>query len=76
MSGSDDVFFSNTLFSLKVLVEVVGIEPTSEAFQRRRSTSLVCDFSYPRGEHKHPTRKRSLLKFRMMPACQQHQPIP
>ena len=58
------------------MVEVAGIEPASEVSLHRRSTRLVCDFSYSGGDHKQPTPERSLLKFRIVPACQQHEPIP
>lgn len=58
------------------LVEVVGIEPTSEVCLLRRSTSLVYDFSYPGSEHKHPIPERSILKFRNRPAYQQPKSIP
>ena len=53
------------------LVEVAGIEPASEISPRRRSTSLVRIFSYPRGVYAQTSPGRSLLKFRNQPAGQQ-----
>jgi site-specific DNA recombinase len=58
------------------LVEVAGIEPASEINSRRRPTSLVRIFSYPRGVYAQTTRGRSLLSFRIPPACQQRKPSP
>lgn len=66
---------TGVLPSLK-LVEVVGIEPTSKVCLRRRTTRLVRIFSYSGGIYAQITPERSLLKFRVMPACQQHYPIP